>query len=54
MAMVMATIAILILTTLVITDTRVDTTIATGTIIIGVGDGQEDRDANGSQLKPIG
>ncbi len=38
MAMGMATIAILILTATVIMDTRTDSTIVTGTIIIGVGD----------------
>ena len=54
MAMVMATIATLILTTMVIMDTQIDTTIVTGTIIIGTGDKQEDGNANGSQLKPIG
>ncbi len=54
MAMVMATTAILILTGTVIMDTRIDPAIVTGTIIIGVGEGREGRDANGSQLKPIG
>jgi hypothetical protein len=52
--MAMDTIAIRILTAMVIMDTRIETITVTGTIIIGVGDKQDDGKANASQLKPIG
>ncbi len=53
MATVMATIAILILTTMVIMDIRIDTNTVTGTIIIDVGKKKRTETPMGHNSSPL-